>query len=219
MKVEDFVQKEPLASRDTLDRRYPRSILEMFQEITQCEVCATTSETLDVYHIDGDMVNILPTNLIAECRHCRRREITQPLVTVVIRRRLHAAHYLPSYSGKCARMHGHEWDIVIAVQRRVDPRTGIALDFNVLKETVDRHVVDMLDHDLLNYHVDKPTAELLSVWIWERLMFTAKLKGLRKVVVSETADSVAEMGSRAMLDLFQSNFEQYVKQYSIAMRK
>ena len=60
------------------------------------------------------------------------------------------------------------------------------MDFSDLKRIVRREVVDPLDHKCVNDVIDNPTAELMAVWIWERL--NVQLGGLVEIELYETED-------------------------------
>jgi 6-pyruvoyltetrahydropterin/6-carboxytetrahydropterin synthase len=104
--------------------------------------------------------------------------------------RFEAAHFLPKVppGHKCARVHGHSYQIHVVVEGDVDPERGWVIDF----ADIDEHaapLVKQLDHQLLN-EIDglaNPTSELLAAWWWQRLV--GRLAGLREVVVSETPTS------------------------------
>ncbi len=95
-----------------------------------------------------------------------------------------AAHRLPNHPGKCRELHGHGYRLVVAVDRPVDPATGLAIDFSDLKEIVAREVVSRLDHGFVNDWMENPTAELMAVWIWDRL--AGALAGLVEIELFET---------------------------------
>lgn len=104
--------------------------------------------------------------------------------------RFEAAHFLPKVppGHKCARMHGHSYQIEIAIEGEVDPERGWLVDFSEIDEHA-MPLVKQLDHHVLN-EVDglaNPTSELLAVWLWTRL--AATLAGLVEVCVSETPTS------------------------------
>ena len=105
-------------------------------------------------------------------------------LTVRRRFRFEAAHRLPGHAGECRELHGHSYGLSVAVEREVDPGTGMALDFSDLKKVVEREIVDRLDHSCLNDTMENPTAEIIVVWIWERL--AAALPGLSEVELHET---------------------------------
>jgi 6-pyruvoyltetrahydropterin/6-carboxytetrahydropterin synthase len=101
--------------------------------------------------------------------------------------RFEAAHRLPQHPGKCRELHGHSYELVVTVERPVDARSGLAIDFGELKQIVRRAVVEPLDHRSLNDVMDNPTAELISRWIWSRL--AEVLPGLVEIELHETRDS------------------------------
>lgn len=95
-----------------------------------------------------------------------------------------AAHQLPNHPGKCRNLHGHSYRLEVAVDRPVDPASGMAIDFADLKEVVRREIVSVLDHRSVNELIDNPTAEVMAVWIWRRL--APALPGLAEVILHET---------------------------------
>jgi 6-pyruvoyltetrahydropterin/6-carboxytetrahydropterin synthase len=95
-----------------------------------------------------------------------------------------AAHRLPNHPGKCRELHGHSYRLVVTVDRPVDPESGMAIDFSDLKRVVREAVVDRLDHKYVNDLIENPTAEVMSVWIWNRLR--DPLPGLVEIELWET---------------------------------
>jgi 6-pyruvoyltetrahydropterin/6-carboxytetrahydropterin synthase len=65
--------------------------------------------------------------------------------------RFEASHVLPKHPGKCARLHGHSWVLTVAVEGSVDAETGFVVDYGMLKDLVNREVVEKLDHTHLGY--------------------------------------------------------------------
>jgi 6-pyruvoyltetrahydropterin/6-carboxytetrahydropterin synthase len=102
--------------------------------------------------------------------------------------RFEAAHSLPRVppEHKCARVHGHSYQIVVTVAGPVDPELGWLLDFADIDEVV-APLIATLDHRLLNdiEGLENPTSEHLAVWLWQRIR--PRLAGLAEVAVSETA--------------------------------
>jgi len=80
-----------------------------------------------------------------------------------------AAHNLPNYHGKCERLHGHTYRLVVTVEAPVDPDTGIAYDFSHLGDAVKEEVIRPLDHTYLNEKIPCSSAENVTLWIWQRL--------------------------------------------------
>lgn len=103
---------------------------------------------------------------------------------------IEAAHRLPNVSGdhKCARLHGHSFQVTVHVGGGVDPHFGWVMDFAELKEAF-QPLFDQLDHRYLNEveGLENPTSENLAKWIWDRLR--PGLPGLTKVIVDETCTS------------------------------
>jgi 6-pyruvoyltetrahydropterin/6-carboxytetrahydropterin synthase len=98
-----------------------------------------------------------------------------------------AAHYLPRApeGHKCRRLHGHSYEIEVAVRGEVDPETGWLIDYGEIDRRV-RPVVAELDHRTLNDvpGLENATSEVLCSWLWERLR--DRLPGLCRVSVAET---------------------------------
>ena len=78
-----------------------------------------------------------------------------------------AAHSLPGYLGKCARLHGHTYQVEMVVEGDVG-ENGFVIDFYQLKNILGAVLQD-LDHNCLNDVLPNPTAETIAQWISERL--------------------------------------------------
>lgn len=104
--------------------------------------------------------------------------------------RFEAAHFLPNVpeGHKCRRIHGHSFRGEVAVRGPLDPTLGWVIDFADLRRAVDP-LVQSLDHYLLNEidGLQNPTAELLAVWIWQRLAPVVPM--LHRVTIEETCTS------------------------------
>ncbi len=103
-----------------------------------------------------------------------------------------AAHYLPFYEGKCKHMHGHHWVVELGVEGKVDPKTGMVIDFSRLSSFLKDNVVKEFDHTLLNDKIGNPTAENLALYI-EECCGWLEVAGckLAFIKVWETEDSYA----------------------------
>ena len=97
-----------------------------------------------------------------------------------------AAHVLPWHKGKCSRLHGHTYRLEVSITGTLNA-DGIVVDFADIKTAVNAHVLDPLDHTLLNDIIDNPTAELVALYI----LRTLRDDGLDVTAVRlwETADS------------------------------
>lgn len=81
-----------------------------------------------------------------------------------------------SIFGKCAGKngHGHNYKLEVAVTGKTDPETGMLFNLQDLKDLVNEHIVNDVDHKHLNFDVPWlegkiPTTEILVEAIWERL--------------------------------------------------
>ncbi|MBD3373918.1 6-carboxytetrahydropterin synthase [candidate division KSB1 bacterium] len=125
--------------------------------------------------------------------------------TVYVTRRLHfnAAHRLHSdrldadkneqIYGSCnnPNYHGHNYELKVTIKGEPDPVTGMVIDLKVLKDIVNQHVIDRLDHKNLNVDVDfmkgiVPTAENIVVAIWNQLEKKFPNGALYELVLYET---------------------------------
>lgn len=95
-----------------------------------------------------------------------------------------AAHFLPSAppGHPNSRIHGHSFRARVLIDGEPDGATGLVFHFDELSEAM-KEAQDALDHRLLNEveGLEKPTLELIAVWIWNRL--ANKVPGLAQVEV------------------------------------
>lgn len=101
-----------------------------------------------------------------------------------------AAHNLESYKGKCEKLHGHTYRLVVVVEGVPDSE-GMIIDFVELKDIVKEEVINVLDHSYLNEIINQPTAENIAIWVWKRLEKKLQRNNchLYEVQVWETEDS------------------------------
>ncbi|MEO5566374.1 MAG: 6-carboxytetrahydropterin synthase QueD [Luteimonas sp.] len=103
---------------------------------------------------------------------------------------LESAHYLPNVpvGHKCARLHGHSFQVELHVSGEPGEHSGWVMDFAGIKAAF-APLHDQLDHHCLNEvaGLENPTSERLAIWIWDRLGATLPL--LSEVVVHETCTS------------------------------
>ena len=81
-----------------------------------------------------------------------------------------------SVFGKCSNpnYHGHNYELIVSVTGPIHPETGFVMDMKVLKDIIKEEVEEPFDHKNLNEEVEifkslNPTAENISVVIWERI--------------------------------------------------
>ena len=81
----------------------------------------------------------------------------------------------------------------VTVKGDVNPRSGFVVDLKQLKETMNREVLDAMDHRFLNKEVPEfamriPTTENLAIAIWNRLAPKLTNAKLHRVRVYENHD-------------------------------
>ena len=84
-----------------------------------------------------------------------------------------AAHQIPNYPGKCARLHGHNWVVEATVKGTELDELGMLVDFKAVKKELGT-VLDAFDHRFLNDLAPfsqgvNPPAENLAHIIFARL--------------------------------------------------
>ena len=99
---------------------------------------------------------------------------------------------------KCANPngHGHNYILEVTVRGNPEPRTGMVLNLTDLKQVINEHVIDWVDHKHLNYDVpwlegSIPTTEMLVIKFWERLEGALPQGLLYEVKLYETDNNIA----------------------------
>jgi len=110
----------------------------------------------------------------------------EKLVYITRKEHFNAAHklYNPSWTqeenelffGKCANAnwHGHNFDLFVTVKGNPSAETGFIMDLKKLRDLINEHVIDVLDHKNLNLDVDFmkdkiASIENLAVGIWDQI--------------------------------------------------
>lgn len=95
--------------------------------------------------------------------------------------------------GKCnnPNFHGHNYELIVSVTGKIDAETGFVMDMKVLKDLIKVEIEDYLDHKNLNIEVAEfktlnPTAENISVIIWQKLRPHIQKSHDLEVVLYET---------------------------------
>ena len=78
--------------------------------------------------------------------------------------------------GKCSNKnyHGHNYELIVSVKGEIHPETGFVMDMKILKDIIELEIEEKFDHKNLNEDVEEfkllnPTAENISVVIWNKL--------------------------------------------------
>jgi 6-pyruvoyltetrahydropterin/6-carboxytetrahydropterin synthase len=122
-----------------------------------------------------------------------------------------AAHRISNYQGACSQIHGHSYKLQITVSAEMPGENDMILDFKILKELVQNHVLSYWDHSLmlkentenrqfLNSYPGKiywmtsePTAERMLLHISQKLTPTLPDHvDLEEIVLFETETSFAK---------------------------
>ena len=103
-----------------------------------------------------------------------------------------------AFYDKCANPngHGHNYILEVTVRGNPEPRTGMVLNLTDLKQVINEHVIDWVDHKHLNYDVpwlegSIPTTEMLVIKFWERLEGALPQGLLYEVKLFETDNNIA----------------------------
>ena len=108
--------------------------------------------------------------------------------------RFHAARHLPKLDEHhiCKQTHGHTFNLTIYVNGEINETTGFVMDFFDIDIIVKKHIINCIDHKLLNDipNLENPTSEVLVEWIWNKI--EPKLNGLVKLVLWENEVSRVE---------------------------
>ncbi|MCF6223207.1 MAG: 6-carboxytetrahydropterin synthase [Flavobacteriaceae bacterium] len=95
--------------------------------------------------------------------------------------------------GKCANpnYHGHNYELIVSVTGDIHPETGFVMDMKILKKIIQVEIEDQFDHKNLNEEVLEfaslnPTAENISVVIWNKLRVKIDVKLDLSVTLYET---------------------------------
>jgi len=108
-----------------------------------------------------------------------------------------SAHNLRQYKGKCESLHGHNWKVEAVVSGGKLDKTGMVMDFTVIKKHLNAVLQD-LDHAYLNdlkaFAARNPTSENIARYIYGRLK--KDIPALTSVTVWENATSAATYHER-----------------------
>ncbi len=83
-----------------------------------------------------------------------------------------SAHRLKGYSGKCEKLHGHNWKVYVGIESDELNNLGIAMDFREIRKELNK-VLDKLDHKNLNeltfFRKVNPSSENIASLIHSKL--------------------------------------------------
>ncbi len=110
---------------------------------------------------------------------------------LTVEREFSAAHMMRGHPGACARLHGHNYRVLLTVEGEQLNETGILVDFAELRRTLDE-ILDELDHrnlsELPPFTEINPSSEHLARYLYRRV--AEALRGtvrVSRVTVYESA--------------------------------
>jgi len=114
---------------------------------------------------------------------------------IMIKTEFASAHNLRDYNGLCEALHGHNWKVDIVVESETLDKTGLAIDFKILKSAA-AEIINDLDHTYLNDHHEfkdkNPSSENIAKYIYDELKSSLpdNVK-MKKITVWETDGAAA----------------------------
>ncbi len=100
--------------------------------------------------------------------------------------------------GEDAKVHGHNYQLEISVTGPINPDTGFIVDLGVLNKVVNKEVISIIDHSMINKDIPwfegkQPSTENLVIFIWEQLETNIPAPViLKKVKLQETPTIYSE---------------------------
>ena len=92
---------------------------------------------------------------------------------ISVRQHFDAAHYLREYQGKCEQLHGHRFEVVVALETQELDDVGLAFDFSVLKGYL-KPILERFDHACLNdlapFDQINPSSENIASTVYKELL-------------------------------------------------
>jgi len=102
-----------------------------------------------------------------------------------------AAHNLVGYKGDCAKVHGHNWNVRLALRCNKIDEVGMTIDFKILKNDFN-NILEEFDHENLNtlefFDNCNPTSESIAQKLYEKaqLVFNRESTSVFEIEVSES---------------------------------
>jgi len=91
---------------------------------------------------------------------------------VSVEQHFDAAHYLRGYQGKCEKLHGHRFKVVVSLKAATLNETGLAYDFVELKGHLGE-ILTQFDHTCLNdvppFDKLNPSSENIAATVYDQL--------------------------------------------------
>ena len=93
--------------------------------------------------------------------------------------------------GPDSKIHGHNYTLEVMVTGEVNKETGFIVDLGQLKEVVNNHVINILDHTQFDKEVEwfndrQPSSENLAQFIWNQIELYLNDVTLHRIRLRET---------------------------------
>ena len=94
--------------------------------------------------------------------------------------------------GDDVKIHGHNYDLFVTISGPIDNESGFIINIKLLNHIVNKHVIDIFDHQQIEKDIDwfknhQPSTENMVTYIWnilnQRIPSPAKL---HKIKLQET---------------------------------
>jgi 6-pyruvoyltetrahydropterin/6-carboxytetrahydropterin synthase len=117
--------------------------------------------------------------------------------------RLHNKHWDENRNietfGKCnnPNYHGHNYNLEVKISGNIDPETGYVMDTKILKDLLEKEIVEKFDHKNLNLDTVEfenlnPTAENIAVVIYNKIKPTLDNEHELTIILHETERNYVE---------------------------
>ncbi len=107
-----------------------------------------------------------------------------------------AAHQLSTVTKQCETLHGHNWKVEVCVTGKQLTKTGILVDFGLMKRLL-KTVIEKLDHKFLNdlncFDNKNPSSENIAIYIANQMEYKIEKSGatISEVSVWESENACA----------------------------
>jgi 6-pyruvoyltetrahydropterin/6-carboxytetrahydropterin synthase len=105
--------------------------------------------------------------------------------------------------GKCnnPNYHGHNYTVEARIRGEIDPETGYVVDTKIIKELLEKEVVELFDHRNLNLDTEEfrdlnPTAENIARVIFEKINTKIGTNKELTIVLHETERNYVEFNGQ-----------------------
>jgi len=101
--------------------------------------------------------------------------------------RIYASHKLKDQGGKCTRLHGHQYEVILEIHKKELDYKNMVIDTHIINEIFNSFIgVDHLD---LNAFLqdENPTMELMSKYFYDNLI--TQIPELYSITIYETPEA------------------------------